>query len=218
MTNQFLDKILKKRNVSLATSSPLINAFNQSYSGGDLNETISNVHLYKGGEEETKEPQENLQKEVSKKKTSILTKIKNAPKNAIYSAKSGLKSAVNYVTGTSTEEDKIKKLAEDITDSFQQAIYKIDLKAQLKEIDLQKISKLVIEKPVNLNFGGGFLIFGPDFKITSMIHIFNKNNEPFYFEKNFNSHIEPNVINEGVKSEQKYTVKQNVKSITDIIK
>jgi hypothetical protein len=218
MTNQFLDKILKKRNVSLATSSPFITALNQPYSGGDLNETISNVHLYKGGEEETKEPQENLQKEVSKKKTSILTKIKNAPKNAIYSAKSGLKSAVNYVTGTSTEEDKIKKLAKDITDSFQQAIYKIDLKAQLKEIDLQKISKLVIEKPVNLNFGGGFLIFGPDFKITSMIHIFNKNNEPFYFEKNFNSHIEPNVINEGVKSEQKYTVKQNVKSITDIIK
>jgi len=207
MTNQFLDKILKKRNVNLVTSSPLIHAFNQSYSGGGEEEDKLN-------NEESKEPQ----KEVSKKKTSILTKIKNAPANAIYSAKSGLKSAANYATGTSTEEVKIKKLAEDITDSFQQAIYKIDLKAQLKEIDLQKISKLVIEKPVNLNFGGGFLIFGPDFKITSMIHIFNKNNEPFYFEKNFNSHIEPNVINEGVKSEQKYTVKQNVKSITDIIK
>ena len=200
MTNQFLDKILKKRNINLATPSPFITALNQPYSGG--------------GEEDSTEPQ----KEVSKKKTSILTKIKNAPANAIYSAKTGLKSAVNYATGTSTEEVKIKKLAEDITDSFQQAIYKIDLKAQLKEIDLQKISKLVIEKPVNLNFGGGFLIFGPDFKIISMIHIFNKNNEPFYFEKNFNSHIEPNVINEGVKSEQKYTVKQNVKSITDIIK
>ena len=132
-----------------------------------------------------------------------------APEQKVYYFKT-MPTGFNGVIQTSTNPQ--------MTSLNPQAIYKIDLKAQLKEIDLQKISKLVIEKPVNLNFGGGFLIFGPDFKIISMIHIFNKNNEPFYFEKNFNSHIEPNVINEGVKSEQKYTVKQNVKSITDIIK
>jgi len=199
MTNQFLDKILKNHNVY-------------------LQDTIKGI--IKGGEgegegeggEETPEPVEQ-----PNKSPSVLKKIKNAPANAIYSAKTAIKSAVNYASGTSTEKVAIDELSKKIIDSFQKAFDKIKLKEQLREIDLQKIAKLVIQKPVNLNFGGGFLVFGPDLKITSMIHVFNKENQPFYFEKQFTSSIEPTSINDGVKSELKYTVKQNVKSINDII-
>ena len=188
MTNQFLDKILKNHNVYFKK-------------------------LIKGGEG----PEDNPQQEVAKPVSSVLSKIKNAPANAIYSAKTAIKSAVNYASGTSTDNVKTQELSERITKSFQKAFNIIKLKEQLIEIDLQKIAKLVIEKPVNLNFGGGFLVFGPDLKITSMIHIYNKDNQPFYFEKEFNSAIEKNAINEGVKSDQKYTLKQNVKSITEKI-
>jgi hypothetical protein len=189
MTNQFLDKILKNHNVYF----------------------LQNV--IKGGEG----LEDNPQQELAKPASYVLSKIKNAPANAIYSARTGLKTAVNYASGTSTDKVKTEELSEKITKSFQKAFDIIKLKEQLTEIDLQKIAKLVIEKPVNLNFGGGFLVFGPDLKITSMIHIYNKDNEPFYFEKEFNSAIEKNVINEGVKSDKKYTLKQNVKSITEKI-
>jgi len=192
MTNQFLDKILKNHNVY-------------------LQDTIKGI--IKGGEdEETPEPVEQ-----PSNPSSVLKKMKNAPANAIYSTKTAIKNAVNYASGTSTEKVAIDELSKKITDSFQKAFDKIKLKEQLREIDLQKIAKLVIQKPVNLNFGGGFLVFGPDLKITSMIHVFNKENQPFYFEKQFTSNIEPTAINDGVKSELKYTVKQNVKSINDII-
>jgi len=199
MTNQFLDKILKNHNVYLQDTIKAI------IKGGEGEG--------EGGEgEETPEPVEQ-----SNKPSSVLKKIKNAPANAIYSAKTAVKNAVNYASGTSTEKVAIDELSKKITGSFQKAFDKIKLKEQLREIDLQKIAKLVIQKPVNLNFGGGFLVFGPDLKITSMIHVFNKENQPFYFEKQFSSSIEPASINDGVKSELKYTVKHNVKSINDII-
>jgi hypothetical protein len=51
------------------------------------------------------------------------------------------------------------------------------------------------------------------FKISSMIHIFNKNNEPFYFEKQFSSSIESNTINEAIKSDQRYDIKNIIQSI-----
>jgi hypothetical protein len=163
MTNPYIEKIMKKRKLSLV-------------SGGFSGESVMN---------------------------SSIKPISPTSPDVIKGGILGMKSS---------DEDKAKKLANTIVSSIQKAFDIMKLKEKVREIDLQKISKLVIEKPVKLNFGGGLLVFGPDLKVSSMIHVFNKENQPFYFEKKFSSSLEPNTVNEGLQSDKKY----DAKSITSL--
>jgi hypothetical protein len=206
MTNNYLDKFLKRRNIYYTASDAMHGG--AMHGGAPPDEGTS------------PESTENIiptgvKEEIPKK--SVISKITNAPGKLVSgiarSTKQVFKSAKNMVMWTTEEKIKINKLSQKMSDSIQKAFSMIKLKEKLREIDLQKLSKLVIEKPINLNFGGGLLIFGPDLKISSMIHIYNKNNEPCYFEKQFTSTIEKNTINDGIKSDEKYDIQKIIQSI-----
>jgi hypothetical protein len=171
-----------------------------------------------GIKEDNPESKPSALSRLAKASGKLASGIIKAPGNIIKSTKKAITGVKKAITGTTEEDKKRNKLAQKISESIQKSFAIIKLKEQLREIDLQKIAKLIIEKPVNLNFGGGFLVFGPDLKISSMIHIFNKNSEPFYFEKQFSSSIEPNTINEAIKSDKKYDIKQIIQSIQQINK
>jgi hypothetical protein len=220
MTNPHLDKFLKRRNLCRNSPSNLHGGANpnditeETRKKSVLSKVVNAPRKIVKGISDTSGK---IVKGISDTSNKIVSDISDTTTKIARSGKETLKGIDNSMRGTTEERVNIRKLSQKITDSIKRAFANIKLKEQLKEIDLQKVAKLVIEKPVNLNFGGGFLIFGPDLQICSMIHIFNKDNQPFYFEKQFTSNIESNTINDGVKSEQKYTVTQNVKSIIDII-
>ena len=193
MTNPYLDIFLKKRNIHCIHFDPFV----PSIHGGENNEQPVEENQTSGD---------------------IISSIKNVPLNTMNSTKNIIKNIKNKISGTNEDEIKLKELAQKITDSIQKAFSVVSQKEKIRQLDLQKIEKLIIEKPINLNFGGGFLIFGPDLKVSSMVHIFNKENQPFYFEKQFSSSIEDNTINQALKSEETYNVKIVSQKIKNILK
>lgn len=119
--------------------------------------------------------------------------------------------------GGGSEEDKAKKkaekLAQKITKTILQAFSNLKEKDKIKEAELQKVAKLTFTNPIDLNFGGGFLIFGPDLQINSMTHIFNKDTKLFYFERPITSTIEKDIVNNGIESDTPYNIDEFITSV-----
>jgi hypothetical protein len=91
------------------------------------------------------------------------------------------------------------------------------IKSQKKiESDKENIRNMTIENGIDLNRGGGLLLFGPNLQINNMVHMFFNGSTASYFKQdidptnssgdrieaglqagNFNS-LEPNLIAEAV--------------------
>jgi hypothetical protein len=89
---------------------------------------------------------------------------------------------------------------------------------KIKE-DMNKIKRLTISNAIDLKYGGGILVFGPNFNIQKMIHIFyNTETKPVYFSKEIGDTMEDNVVNENLTKSKLYSSANIIQEIKDVIK
>ena len=84
---------------------------------------------------------------------------------------------------------------------------------------MNKIKRLTISNAIDLNYGGGILVFGPKFNIQKMIHMFyNTETKPVYFSKEIGDSMEDNVVNENLTKSKLYSSANIIQEIKDVIK
>ena len=119
-----------------------------------------------------------------------------------------------------------KALAKMITDAIISGLKKSDKYVKDKEkrlgkirADIKKIKIISMPNAINLYYGGGILVFGPNFNIQKMIHMFyNTDTKPVYFSKEIGDSMEDNVVNKNLTQSKKYTSANIIQEIKDVIK
>jgi hypothetical protein len=84
--------------------------------------------------------------------------------------------------------------------------------------DKEKIKRISMTNGIDMNYGGGLLVFGPNFKIEKMIHMFYEKQKPMYFSTSVEETMEDNVVNENISESKPYTSITIVQEIKDVIK
>jgi hypothetical protein len=90
---------------------------------------------------------------------------------------------IDPLTKTSPENN----LAIKFTQAIQSALKIVSTDKKYLENEYARLAKLVIKNPIDMNIGGGILLFGPDFQIQSFTHIFKKDGSLFSFENTIGS-------------------------------
>jgi hypothetical protein len=106
-----------------------------------------------------------------------------------------------------------QRLAIKYVTAIKNSLQKISQDAAVKKDNETRLEKFFVPKPIDLEYGGGFLVFGKDFKIQRMIHVGMFEENPLYKE----SEIQPNMALENIISGEPYNVEQIVASILEII-
>jgi len=84
--------------------------------------------------------------------------------------------------------------------------------------DKNKIKGITMANGIDMNYGGGILVFGPNFQIKQMIHMFyDQETKPMYFSTPVQSRMDDDVVNKNIKNKPKpYTsakIAQEIKKI-----
>lgn len=108
----------------------------------------------------------------------------------------GVKTAFDYLTKTSDEHI----LATKIIGAFQKALGIMEVEVKELKRDYEKIKNLKMTNQIDLNYGGGFLIFDSNFKIQHMLHVLNDpQNKPKFMSLPIGENMENNTINANLK-------------------
>jgi hypothetical protein len=87
------------------------------------------------------------------------------------------------------------------------------------EADKKKIKSMTMANPIDMNYGGGILVFGPDFKIEEMIHMFYAGNtKPMYFSIPVEDTMSDNIVNTNIDIQTPYSSADITNKIKTIIK
>ena len=86
------------------------------------------------------------------------------------------------------------------------------------QADKEKIKRISMTNGIDMNYGGGLLVFGPNFKIEKMIHMFYDEQKPMYFSTSVEETMEDDVVNENITNPQQYTSTTIAQEIKDVIK
>jgi hypothetical protein len=71
---------------------------------------------------------------------------------------------------------------------------------------------------INLYYGGGLLVFGPDFNIKQMIHMFyDDKTKPVYFSNEIGDSMEDDIINKNLTTSKPYASANIIQEIKDVI-
>jgi hypothetical protein len=84
------------------------------------------------------------------------------------------------------------------------------------QIDIQTIQKMTLTNKIDLEYGGGLLVFGPDFNISQMIHLFGKDN-PQFFSTDVGAVMNPDVVNTNMNEAQQYSSQSIVDVIENVV-
>lgn len=116
-------------------------------------------------------------------------------------------SILSRITSSLKKKTPEQILAENIVKSIQDAL-NISIKKsslldkntaehdiQVKK-DIEKITKFVISKKIDMNYGGGLLMFDSTFDIKNMIYMCNRDNKPMFDSLK----IEPNMKNNSINT------------------
>jgi hypothetical protein len=84
--------------------------------------------------------------------------------------------------------------------------------------DKNKIKGITMANGIDMNYGGGILVFGPNFQIKQMIHMFyDQETKPMYFSTPVQARMDDDVVNKNIKNKPKpYTsakIAQEIKKI-----
>lgn len=124
--------------------------------------------------------------------------------------------------GGSNETDLAKKITDAIISGLNKSDkYVKDKEKRLGKIrtDIKKIKRISMPNAINLYYGGGILVFGQNFNIQKMIHMFyNTETKPVYFSKEIGDSMEDNVVNENITQFEPYTSANIIQEIKDVIK
>ena len=84
--------------------------------------------------------------------------------------------------------------------------------------DKEKIKRISMTNGIDMNYGGGLLVFGPNFKIEKMIHMFYDKQTPMYFSTSVEDTMEDDVVNENITNPKPYTSTTIAQEIKEVIK
>jgi len=222
MTNQYLEKFLKRRNIKF-----LFTGGEQSKE--DIEQNRKNVlnelnSIIPGTDPIPRNiPNEEIKDdytEITPERTSSIQSLKNVASSIGNTGKKVAVETANLVTsgvvsGTRigsrilrapvkhllidplTKTSPENNLAIKFTQAIQSALKIVSTDKKYLENEYARLAKLVIKNPIDMNIGGGILLFGPDFQIQSFTHIFKKDGSLFSFENTIGS---PSENDENLKN------------------
>jgi hypothetical protein len=107
-----------------------------------------------------------------------------------YGVGKSLKTIYNVFTKTSPEN----ALAKRIIKSIQNALKIVNKDMDASEEDIKRVKQLKIVNQIDMNFGGGLLMFDKEFKMNQIIHMFYSEKKPYYISLPVGKDILPNDI------------------------
>ena len=130
-------------------------------------------------------------------------------------------SPVELVGGGDTTDDQLATM---IINAINSGLSKSDkyLQDQAKRVkkiqaDKNKINRITMANGIDMNYGGGILVFGSNFKIEQMIHMFyDAKTTPMYFSTSVQDSMENDVVNKNISEPKAYTsvnITQEIKRI-----
>jgi hypothetical protein len=84
------------------------------------------------------------------------------------------------------------------------------------QADKEKIKRISMTNGIDMNYGGGLLVFGPNFKIEKMIHMFYDKQTPMYFSTSVEDTMEDDVVIDKISDSEPYmstTIAEEIKKI-----
>jgi hypothetical protein len=127
----------------------------------------------------------------------LIGSVLRMPGKAVESVK---KTSAQFNTETSND-----LLASMITNAIIKGLGQ-SIKSQKKiESDKENIRNMTIENGIDLNRGGGLLLFGPNLQINNMVHMFFNGSTPVYFKQDIDpSNSSGDLIQAGLQG--KFTI------------
>lgn len=130
---------------------------------------------------------------------------------AHYGVGKGVKTVYDFFTKTSPENI----LAKRIMKSIQNALKIVNNETDLSEEDIKRVKNLKIENQIDMNFGGGLLMFDKDLKINQIVHMFYNEKKPYYISLPVGEDILPNdILNQNLIGNK---IPYDVTAISEII-
>ena len=84
--------------------------------------------------------------------------------------------------------------------------------------DKNKINRMTMANGIDMNYGGGILVFGPNFKISQMIHMFyDAKTNPMYFSTPVQDSMADDIVNQNISRPNQYTSVDITREIKKII-
>ena len=190
MNDKYLTPFFKKANIVYNNTS---------------NSTAINNELQKGGD----------LKDFAKSTAKLVGSVASATPNVLSNASEKLSKKLM---------DK-NTLANMITDAIVAALKKSDeyLKDSEKrrgkiQADISKIKGMTMPNAINLYYGGGLLVFGNDFEIKKMVHMFyDDKTQPVYFSEEIGDTMENNTVNQKLGTPNPYTSANIIQEIKEVI-
>lgn len=87
------------------------------------------------------------------------------------------------------------------------------------QVDKDKIKRITMTNGIDMNYGGGLLVFTSNFKIEKMIHMFYLQEKPKYFSISVEDTINEDVANEMMTNTKEYTstdIALEIKKVLDL--
>ena len=130
---------------------------------------------------------------------------------AHYGVGKGVKTVYDFFTKTSPENI----LAKRIMKSIQNALKIVNNETDLSEEDIKRVKNLKIENQIDMNFGGGLLMFDKDLKINQIVHMFYNEKKPYYISLPVGKDILPNdILNQNLVGNK---IQYDVMAISEMI-
>jgi len=174
------------------------------------NSTTINNEIQKGGD----------LKDFAKSTAKLVGSVASATPNLLNSASKKLSKKIY-------DKSSPNGLSNMITDAIVSALKKSDeyLKDSEKrrgkiQTDISKIKGMTMPNAINLYYGGGLLVFGNDFEIKKMVHMFyDDNTKPVYFSEEIGDSMDNNTVNKKISTPNPnpYTSANMIQEIKEVI-
>jgi len=157
----------------------------------------------------------------------LIKGTKMAAKGLAYGV-GGLTAAVPYALYKGVKHGIVKPLtqtspehvlAQKIVKSIQNAFVELNLHNNVIEQDIEKIAKLTIPNQIDLNYGGGILIFDGQFNIIETLYFCYQEDKPISASESINpSNTENDFLNQLLNEEHRlYNSKQITRQIISLM-
>ena len=115
-----------------------------------------------------------------------------------------------------TQSNKSQTKEKDSSQPKEKDISQPKEKANSVQADINRIKRITMANGIDLYYGGGLLVFGPNFKIEKMIHMFYDTQKPMYFSTPVNDTMADNVLNTNIANAKPFSsadITQEIKTV-----